>query len=72
MHYYTDIITHGRFFLTSRRHWCERVNNTVIESHLSEKRRSSRAQTQTAHLTEMLMTVLFPRPHYGRSALSEE
>ena len=64
MHYYTDIITHGRPFLTSRRHWWERVNYTVIESYLSVTSGSSRAQTWTAGLTDRdaITTVLFPRP----------
>ena len=42
----------GGLFLTSRRHWWERVNNTVIEFHLSETSRSCRAQTQTARLID--------------------
>ena len=39
-------------FGTSRRHWWEQVNNTVLESHLSVTSGSSRAQTQTALLTD--------------------
>ena len=39
-------------FLTSRWHWWERVNNTEIESHLSVTSGLSRAQTQTAPLTD--------------------
>ena len=50
MHYYTDIITHGWPFLTSRRHWWERVNNTVIEFHLSNTSGSRRARTWIARL----------------------
>ena len=52
MHYYTDIITHGRPFLISRRHWWKQVNNTVIEFHLSETSRSCQARTRTTHLTD--------------------
>ena len=44
MHYYTDIIT---LFLTSRRHWWERVNNTVIEFHLSVTSGSRWARTSS-------------------------
>ena len=40
-------------FLTSRRHWWERVNNTVIEFHLSVTSGLSRARTWTAHLTDI-------------------
>ena len=39
-------------FLTSRWHWCEQVNNTVIESHLSLTSRLRRARTRTARLTD--------------------
>ena len=39
-------------FLTSRWHWWEQANNTVIESHLSVTSGSSRARTQTARLTD--------------------
>ena len=52
MHYYIDIITHGRPFLTSRQQWWERVNNTVVESHLSVTNGSIRARTWTARLTD--------------------
>ena len=38
--------------LTSRRHWWERVNNTMIESHLSVTSGLSWARTRTAHLTD--------------------
>ena len=62
MHHYTDIMTHGRPFLTSRRHWWERVNNTVIEFHLSETDRTGLEPGWTAWQTETLPTVLFPRP----------
>ena len=36
-----------RLFLTSRRHWWERVNNTVKEFHPSNTSGSSRARTRT-------------------------
>ena len=52
MHYYTDIITHGRPFLTSRRHWWEQVNSTVIEFHLSNTSGSRRARTRIARLVD--------------------
>ena len=39
-------------FLTSRRHWWERVNNTVIEFHLSNTSGSRWAQTRIAHLVD--------------------
>ena len=39
-------------FLTSRRHWWKRVNNTLIESHLSMTSRLSRERTRTARLTD--------------------
>ena len=42
---------HGLFW-TSRRHWWERVNNTVIEFHLSVTSGSSRARTRIAHLVD--------------------
>ena len=35
-------------FLTSHQHWWERVNNTVIEFHLSVTSGLSRARTQIA------------------------
>ena len=62
-----DIITHGRPFLTSRQHWWERVDNTVIEFHPSETSGSSRARTQTARLldrdaNDCAISVIFPRP----------
>ena len=52
MHYYTDIITHGWPFLTSRRHWWERVNSTLIEFHLYEASGLSGKRTRTARLTD--------------------
>ena len=52
MHYYTDIITHGRPFLTSRRHWWEQVSNTVIEFHPSITNGSCRAWTRIARLID--------------------
>ena len=39
-------------FLTSRRHWWERVNNTVIEFHLSETSGLSGKRTRTARLVD--------------------
>ena len=39
-------------FLTSRRHWWEQVNSTVIEFHLSETSRSRRARTRIARLLD--------------------
>ena len=39
-------------FLTSRRHWWEQVNNTVIESHLSVTSGLSWARTQPTGLTD--------------------
>ena len=33
-------------------HWWERVNNTVVEAHLSVTSRSSRVRTRTARLTD--------------------
>ena len=39
-------------FLTSRRHWWERVDNTVIESHLCVTSGSSWARTLTARLID--------------------
>ena len=39
-------------FLTRPRHWWERVNNTVIEFHLSETSGLSRKRTRTAHLLD--------------------
>ena len=39
-------------FSTSRRHWWERVNNTVIESHLSVTSGSRRARTRIARLVD--------------------
>ena len=39
-------------FLTSRRHWWEHVNNTVIESHLSETSGSYRARTWMDHVAD--------------------
>ena len=37
-------------FLTSRRHWWEQVNSTVIEFHLSNTSGSRQARTRIAHL----------------------
>ena len=51
-----------RLFLTSRRHWWEQVNNTVIEFHLSETDRTGREPGRTTWQTETLPTVLFPAP----------
>ena len=42
---------HG-LFLTSRRHWWERVNSTVIESHLSVTSGSSRERTPAARFID--------------------
>ena len=39
-------------FLTSRRHWWEQVNSTVIEFHLSITSGSRRAQTWIARLVD--------------------
>ena len=39
-------------FWTSRQYWWERVNNTVIEFHLSETSRSSRERTRAARLID--------------------
>ena len=39
-------------FLTSRRHWWEWFNNTVIEFHLSETSGSCWVRTKTARLTD--------------------
>ena len=39
-------------FLTSRRHWWDQVNNTVIEFHLSETSGLSRARTRIARLID--------------------
>ena len=39
-------------FLTSRRHWWEQVNSTVIEVHLSNTSRSTRAQNWIARLVD--------------------
>ena len=39
-------------FLTSCRHWWERVNNTVIEFHLSVTSGSSQVQTRAARLID--------------------
>ena len=39
-------------FLTSRRHWWERVNNTVIESHLSVTSGLSRERTRVARFID--------------------
>ena len=49
-------------FLTSRQHWWEQVNNTVIESHLSETSGSSKAQTRTARLTDRDDCAISPPP----------
>ena len=40
------------FFLTSRRHWWERVNNTVIEFHLSVTSASNQARTRITRLED--------------------
>ena len=48
MHYYTDIITHGRPCLTSHQHWWEQM----IESHLSVTSGSGFVRTWTTRLTE--------------------
>ena len=39
-------------FFTSRRHWWERVNSTVIEFHLSNTSGSRRARTRIARLVD--------------------
>ena len=39
-------------FRTSRRHWWERVNNTVIESHLSVTSGLSRERTRAARFID--------------------
>ena len=39
-------------FLTSHRHWWERVNDTVIESHLSMTSGSSRERTRAARFID--------------------
>ena len=39
-------------FLTSRRHWWEQVNNTVIESHLSVTSGSSQERTRAARFID--------------------
>ena len=39
-------------FLTSRRHWWEQVNNTVIEFHLSITSSSRRVRTRIALLVD--------------------
>ena len=39
-------------FLTSRRHWWERVNNTVIEFNLTMTSGSSQERTRAARLIE--------------------
>ena len=39
-------------FVTSRRHWWERVNSTVIEFHLTNISRSRRTRTRIASLVE--------------------
>ena len=56
-------------FLTTCRHWWERVNNTVIEFHLSETDRTGREPGRTAWQTETLPTVLFPRPRFGQELI---
>ena len=58
-------------FITSRRHWWERVNNTVIESHLSVTSGSSLAQTWTVRLTDRDANdgaISPPRPCSGEGA----
>ena len=52
MHYYTDIITHGRPVGTSRRHWWRQVDNILMEFHRSEISGLYRTRTWTAHLTD--------------------
>ena len=51
-------------FLTSRRHWWERVNNTVIEFHLSVTSGSRRARTRIACLVDTdANDCAIPPPH---------
>ena len=53
-------------FLTSYRHWWERVTNTVIEFHLSNTSRSRRARTRIAHLVDRdADDCYFPAPGLG-------
>ena len=75
MHHYTEIITHGRTFLTSRRHWWERVNITVIEFHLSVTSGSSRERTRATRLIDRDANELcyFPAPSlYGLHVLNRD
>ena len=51
MHYYTDIITHGRPFFNQSSALVG-VNNTVTESHLSVTSGSSRERTRAARFID--------------------
>ena len=61
-------------FLSSRRHWWERVNSTLIEFHLSETSGLSGKRTRAARLVDRDANncAIPPPPHIARRKGSKD